>query len=226
MLKPNEVTVTPELIASRRKWLEEAREEGARSGLHGLATQFLNALSADVYSTAQEHFGVPPTSPEKLAERALETRQRGDEAARRVDAFFAGVREKALSANPFRPLFAWRGCLIVLFAAALVGLLRSETSVRGIAVLVLSSALAVLVLPLVPFAAQFGLRACRAVAGCARDMAVAGLSRREWRRLERSAQVAEDHVARTNLWAAAQMGHLTAAFEYEKSVGAAARAAL
>jgi hypothetical protein len=218
--------LTPEIQSRLAGLRERAVEMGAQAGLHEVEDKFAEVVEPQIRAAAWEVHGPLAVAPEVLQAREAVLRQRGDEAARRAAAFFEAVGAASLSGAPARPMFGWRGSLIVVMAAALAGLLWPAAGLRGCAALALSAAIAVLALPLLPFAALFVLRAGRAVGACGRDLIAAALAYRACRKLRRSAWAAEDHRSRVEKWVREQMTHLVAEYEYQKSLAASARLAL
>jgi hypothetical protein len=218
--------MTPQIQSRLAEYRQRAIEMASQSGLFQVDDRFTEILEPQVRNAAWELHGTPGVAPEVLQQREAALRQRGDEAASRAAAFFEAVRDATLAISTARPMFGWRGCLIVVMAAALTGLALPGITLRGCAVLALSAALAVLALPLLPSAVQFTLGAVRAIATCMRDLAAAAMAYHGCRMLQRYAWQAADHRDQVDQWVAVQMGHLVAEYGYHKSLAVSARLAL
>jgi hypothetical protein len=218
--------ISPEIQGRLAGFRERAVDMASQAGLYEVEVRFQEVVEPQVRGAAWELFGLPAVDRDALERRASEVRQRGDEASRRLADFFTAVQDASFALSPARPLFGWRGCLLVVLAAILAGLARPGVGWRGCAVLALSAAIAVLALPLLPITVAFSLRAGRAVAACVSDLVVAALAYRECRELRQSVWRAEDHRSRVDLWVSEQMAHLVGEYEYHKGLAASARLAL
>ncbi|MCX6628887.1 MAG: hypothetical protein NTW28_14805, partial [Candidatus Solibacter sp.] len=170
------VPMTPEIQSRLAECRQRAVEVASESGLFQVDDRFAGIIEPQLRTMAWELHGAPSVAPEVLGRREADLRQRADEASRRAAAFFEMVRDASLAVSPAGPMFGWRGCLIVLLVAALVGLAVPGVTLRGFAVLALSAALGVLALPLLPGAVRFSIGAVRGVAACARDLGAAAVA--------------------------------------------------
>src|ERR1035441_1256159 len=134
MKKREALPITPEIQSRLAGCRQRAIEVASESGLYEIDDRLQDMLEPQVRGMAWELHGAPGVAPDVLVSREADLRQRGDEASRRAAAFFEAVKDASLAVAPARPMFGWRGCLIVLLAAALVGLAIPGVTLRGFAV--------------------------------------------------------------------------------------------
>lgn len=199
-----------------------AADMGAEEVLYRVQRCVGDVFAPLVRDLAYQVHGHPGVAPEQLADRAAASHQRAIDASARASAFFEDLRRAASVGSGFPPMLGWRASLAVALVAAVIGVCLPAPSWRVCAILTLSAALAVLVLPLLPSAIRSCLLASRSLVMCLRDLLMAASASRECRRFENRSRAAVDHRARIDEWVGVQMNHLTAAYEYHKGLAAAA----
>src|SRR5262249_47552159 len=134
------------------EWLTQQMEEAANyafpAGLYDLPDEYRGIAEAKVRAKATELYGEPSAESAALRERQAALRQRADDLREKMHAnaiWKEAARSFALDASQALP--GWRvGCLVSLLFA-LWGLAHRERTWDGWAVLALSAALAILLLP-------------------------------------------------------------------------------
>lgn len=219
------ISMNPERVKERIAQMRTSAEEfGANDGLYGVTQSVETAFGAALRALGHDVYGYPGVDPQVLLQRAALMRQRADEASARARTYFEGLRQVEASAGPLRPM-GWRVALAVATAAAVVGLALPVGGWRPAAIVALSAALAILALPLLPRALRVLLVGARDLADCAGDLLSAVAAARRCRRLERLGWSAADQRARVEEWVAMQLSQLISAYEYQKGLATAARAA-
>ncbi len=203
-----------------------AVDMASQAGLHAVDARFADVVAPQLRCIAWDLFGPLTVQPEVLEGREIEFRKRAVEASSRAAALFATMTAAPLTRNQIHPMLGWRGCLIIVLTAILLGVLRPATDLRDCAMLAILAAIAVLALPLVPIAAKLLLCVGFTGATYVCDVVLAAIAHSRCHQLRRSRWSAEDHRARVDQWVSDQLSYLVAEYEYHKGLAAAARLAV
>lgn len=223
MMKKRQQTINLNAAQTQLESLRKcAGDMGAEEVLFRLNRSFDDFFTPLVRDLAHQVHGHPEVAPDVFIERAAYSRQRATEASGRAAATFERLRETAAARRDASPMMSWRPALALAIVAAVIGLCLPAPGWRICAVLALSSALAVLALPLIPGAVRSSVLAVRDTVSCLRDLWVAASASRECRRFERRGWAAADHRARIDEWVDVHMHQLAAAYEYQKGLAVAA----